>query len=106
MAKLGYPTLFCHKLEVAPDGKLANYEIRLPDHKRRTVAALRLLNFRTIAAGDSYNDAGMLAESDAGILFRPPENVRREFPQFPLASTYDELRDHIETAAQSLHALR
>jgi phosphoserine/homoserine phosphotransferase len=92
MAKLGYPTLFCHRLEVTPDGKLADFEIRLPDHKRRTVAALRLLNFRTIAAGDSYNDTGMLAEADAGILFRPPENVVRDFPQFPVAATYDDLK--------------
>jgi phosphoserine/homoserine phosphotransferase len=99
MAKLGYPTLFCHRLEVRPDGKLADFEIRLPDHKRRTVAALRLLNFRTIAAGDSYNDTGMLAEADAGIFFRPPENVQRDFPQFPVASNYDELRRCIEAVA-------
>jgi phosphoserine/homoserine phosphotransferase len=92
MAKLGYPTLFCHRLEVTPDGMLADFEIRLPDHKRRTVAALRLLNFRTIAAGDSYNDTAMLAEADAGILFRPPENVVRDFPQFPVASNYEELK--------------
>ncbi len=98
MRKLGYPTLFCHRLEVTPEGKLADFEIRLPDHKRRTVAALRLLNFRTIATGDSYNDTGMLTEADAGILFRPPENVRREFPQFPVARSYGELRACVEAA--------
>jgi len=105
MKKLGYPTLFCHRLEVAPDGKLTNYEIRLPDHKRRTVAALRLLNFRTIAAGDSYNDAGMLAEADAGILFRPPVNVMRDFPQFPVAPGYDELKALCAEAAARLAPL-
>ena len=92
MRQLGHPTLLCHRLEIAPDGRVSGYRIRLADHKRRTVAALRELNFRTIAAGDSYNDTAMLAEADAGILFHPPENVIREFPQFPVALTYDELK--------------
>jgi phosphoserine/homoserine phosphotransferase len=101
MRRLGYPTLLCHRLEVAPGGQLSGYRIRLQDHKRRTVTALRDLNFRTIAAGDSYNDTGMLAAADAGILFRPPENVVRDFPQFPVASTYDELKTAcIEAAAR------
>ena len=91
MRQLGHPTLFCHRLETGPGGEVSGYRIRLADHKRRTVAALRALNFRTIAAGDSYNDTAMLAEADAGILFRPPENVIREFPQFPVALTYEEL---------------
>jgi phosphoserine/homoserine phosphotransferase len=92
MRQLGYPTLLCHRLETAPDGRVSGYRIRLEDHKRRTVAALRELSFRTIAAGDSYNDTRMLAEADAGILFHPPENVIREFPQFPVALTYEELK--------------
>jgi phosphoserine / homoserine phosphotransferase len=92
MRQLGHPTLLCHRLETALDGRVSGYRIRLADHKRRTVAALRELNFRTIAAGDSYNDTAMLAEADAGILFHPPENVIREFPQFPVALTYDELK--------------
>ena len=92
MRQLGYPTLLCHRLETALDGRVSGYRIRLADHKRRTVAALRELNFRTIAAGDSYNDTAMLGEADAGILFHPPENVIREFPQFPVALTYDELK--------------
>jgi phosphoserine/homoserine phosphotransferase len=92
MRQLGYPTLLCHRLETAPSGKVSGYRIRLADHKRRTVAVLRELNFRTIAAGDSYNDTAMLAEADAGILFHPPQNVIREFPQFPVAFTYDELK--------------
>jgi phosphoserine/homoserine phosphotransferase len=99
MRHLGYPTLLCHRLDVAADGRLTGYRIRLPDHKRRTIVALRELNFRTIAAGDSYNDTAMLAEADAGILFRPPENVVREFPQFPVASNYDDLRTACTAAA-------
>jgi phosphoserine/homoserine phosphotransferase len=100
--QLDYPTLLCHRLVVADDGRITGYEIRLPDHKRRTVAALRELNFRTIASGDSYNDATMLGEADAGILFRPPANVVRDFPRFPVASTYEELEACIETAARRL----
>ena len=92
MRQLGYPTLLCHRLEAEPSGKLTGYRIRLQDHKRKTVAALRELNFRTIAAGDSYNDTAMLAEADAGILFHPPQNVIRDFPQFPVAFTYEELK--------------
>jgi phosphoserine/homoserine phosphotransferase len=92
MRQLGYPTLLCHRLETDATGRVTGYRIRLPDHKRKTVAALRALNFRTIAAGDSYNDTAMLAEADAGILFHPPQNVIREFPQFPVAFTYEELK--------------
>ena len=92
MRQLGYPTLLCHRLEAEPSGKLTGYRIRLQDHKRKTVTALRELNFRTIAAGDSYNDTAMLAEADAGILFHPPQNVIRNFPQFPVAFTYEELK--------------
>jgi len=92
MRQLGYPTLLCHRLEAEPSGKLTGYRIRLQDHKRKTVTALRELNFRTIAAGDSYNDTAMLAEADAGILFHPPQNVIRDFPQFPVAFTYEELK--------------
>jgi len=92
MRQLGYPTLLCHRLDAEPSGKLTGYRIRLQDHKRKTVTALRELNFRTIAAGDSYNDTAMLAEADAGILFHPPQNVIRDFPQFPVAFTYEELK--------------
>jgi phosphoserine/homoserine phosphotransferase len=92
MRQLGYPTLLCHRLETEASGRVTGYRIRLQEHKRKTVAALRELNFRTIAAGDSYNDTAMLAEADAGILFHPPQNVIREFPQFPVAFTYEELK--------------
>jgi phosphoserine/homoserine phosphotransferase len=78
---------------VDDQGRVVDYFIRLPDQKRRTVMALRELEFRVIAAGDSYNDTTMLGAADAGILFRPPDNVIREFPQFPVTRTYEELRE-------------
>jgi phosphoserine/homoserine phosphotransferase len=92
MQQLGWPTLFCHDLVTDGAGRIVDYRLRQPDAKRQAVIALRSLNFRTIAAGDSYNDTRMLAEADHGVLFRPPENVIREFPQFPVTRDYDELR--------------
>jgi phosphoserine/homoserine phosphotransferase len=92
MAQLGYPTLFCHTLATDADGRIVDYKIRLADHKRRAVEALHQLNFHVVAAGDSYNDTAMLGEAESGILFRPPDNVIEEFPQFPVTRTYDELR--------------
>jgi phosphoserine/homoserine phosphotransferase len=99
MAQLGRPTLFCHRLEADAAGRITGYRIRLPDQKRLTVRALHGLAFQVIAAGDSYNDTAMLAEADAGILFRPPENVVREFPQFPVTRSYADLRREFERAA-------
>ena len=99
MAQLGRPTLFCHRLETDAAGRIVGYRIRLPDQKRLTVRALHELAFEVVAAGDSYNDTAMLGEADAGILFRPPENVIREFPRFPVARTYDELRRAFAEAA-------
>ncbi|MBI5627632.1 MAG: bifunctional phosphoserine phosphatase/homoserine phosphotransferase ThrH [Candidatus Rokubacteria bacterium] len=92
MAQLGYPCLFCNSLDVDDAGRIRGYTLRMADGKRKAVMALKLLNFRIVAAGDSYNDTTMLDEADAGILFRPPENVVRDFPQFPVTQTYDELR--------------
>lgn len=92
MAQLGYPTLFCNTLEVAPDGNITNYILRQSDGKRKAVRALKSLNFKVVAAGDSYNDTTMLAEADAGILFRPPDSVAQEFPQYPVTNTYEELK--------------
>ena len=102
MAKLGWPTLFCHKLEVGSDGSITNYVLRQADPKRKAVEALRSLQMRVIAAGDSYNDTTMLGAAHAGILFRPPENVVAEFPQFPKTETYDELRSEIDRASSSV----
>jgi phosphoserine/homoserine phosphotransferase len=99
MRQLGWPTLFCHELDVAEDGFVRDYRLRLRDHKRATVAKLRELNFKTIAGGDSYNDTAMLAEAHAGILYRPPQNVIDEFPQFPVTRNYDEFKSEILAAA-------
>jgi phosphoserine / homoserine phosphotransferase len=98
MRQLGLPTLFCHSLVVDDDGMIADYRLRMPEQKREAVTRLKELNFRVVAAGDSYNDTAMLAEAHAGILFHPPENVIREFPQFPVTRSYDELRREIDLA--------
>lgn len=92
MAQLGNPTLFCHKLEIDPEGTIVDYHLRQADPKRKAIQALHGLNFRIIASGDSYNDTTMLGEADAGILFRPPQNVIDEFSQYPVATSYEELR--------------
>jgi phosphoserine / homoserine phosphotransferase len=99
MEQLDHPCLFCNSL-VVEDDRVRDYRLRLRDGKRKAVMALKLLNFEVIAAGDSYNDTTMLAQADAGILFRPSENVVRDFPQFPVAHTYDELRAALVTASR------
>lgn len=99
MKQLGMPTLFCHRMEADAKGMLVNYHLRMPEQKRESVKAFKALNFRTIAAGDSYNDTTMLAEAHAGILFRPPENVVREFPQFPVTRDYEALKAAILEAS-------
>ncbi len=104
MAQLGYPCLFCNSLTVDAENSIRGYTLRIADGKRKAVVALKLLNFRVVAAGDSYNDTTMLAEADAGILFRPPDNVVRDFPQFPVTRTYDELRAAFERAASAVAA--
>jgi len=105
MRQLGHPTLFCHELVVASDGRVRDYRLRMKDQKRASVKAFRELNFHTIAAGDSYNDTSMLAAAHAGILFCPPASVALEFPQFPITRSYGELRrailDVSETGASA-----
>jgi phosphoserine/homoserine phosphotransferase len=91
MAQLGQPTLFCHQLITDGAGRVTDYQLRLPDGKRKAVAALKDIGFRVHAAGDSYNDTTMLKEADRGILFRCPDNVADEFPQFTRTTEYDEL---------------
>ena len=98
MRQLGWPTLFCHSLEAGADGMLVRYHLRMPDQKREAVRRLKELRFTVVAAGDSYNDTAMLAEAHAGILFHPPENVIREFPQFPVTRSFAELRHEIDKA--------
>ena len=92
MAQLGWPTLLCHRLEVDADGRVTDYVLRQKDPKRQSVKAFHGLQYRVIAAGDSYNDTTMLAEADAGILFNAPDNVIAEFPQFPAVTGYDNLK--------------
>ncbi|ODC03155.1 phosphoserine phosphatase [Terasakiispira papahanaumokuakeensis] len=91
MKPLGYPTLLCHKLVVDDDGRVVDYKLRQRDPKRQSVRAFQLLNYRVIAAGDSYNDTTMLGQAESGILFHAPQNVIDEFPQFPAVHTYDDL---------------
>ncbi len=98
MRQLAWPTLFCHSLETDADGVVVNYHLRMPEQKREAVKRFKEMNFTVVAAGDSYNDTAMLGEADAGILFHPPENVIREFPQFPVTLNYDELRSQIDKA--------
>ncbi|MDD9895968.1 MAG: bifunctional phosphoserine phosphatase/homoserine phosphotransferase ThrH, partial [Gammaproteobacteria bacterium] len=99
MRQLDFPTLFCHRLVADETGAIVDYKLRQKDPKRQCVIAFHSLNFRVIAAGDSYNDTTMLSEADAGILFRAPENVLSEFPQFPAAESYTELRQEFLKAS-------
>jgi phosphoserine/homoserine phosphotransferase len=102
MAQLGMPTLFCHKLEADATGKVVNYHLRMPNQKKESVKRFKELQFKVIAAGDSYNDTAMLAEAHAGILFHAPENVIREFPQFSVTNSYAELRAAIDAASRRI----
>lgn len=96
MKQLGWPTLLCNTLVVGADGSVEDYTLRQKDGKRRVAQALKGLNYRVIAMGDSYNDINMLQEADHGILFRPPQNVMDEFPQFPVTREYAELKPIME----------
>ena len=93
MKQLAYPTLFCHNLIIDDKGVIVDYKLRQQDQKTKAVKALQSLNLKVISAGDSYNDIGMLQQADGGILFCPPQNVIDEFPQFPVAKTYEEFKD-------------
>jgi phosphoserine/homoserine phosphotransferase len=90
LKQMGWPTLFCHRLVVEKD-RIAGYELRMPDQKKNSVAALQALNYKVIAAGDSFNDTTMLKQADHGILFHAPENVVKLFPQFPAVHEYADL---------------
>jgi phosphoserine/homoserine phosphotransferase len=98
MKKLGYPTLFCHSLTINGTGAIADYNLRQQEAKRNTVLALKSIQYRVIAMGDSYNDMKMLEAADEGILFRPPENVIAEYPQYPVVHIYDDLKALLEKA--------
>ena len=90
LRQLGWPLLLCHRLIVETD-RITGYQLRVPEQKQKAVAALKLLNYRVISAGDSFNDTRMLMEADQGILFRAPENVKAQFPQFPAVEEYKDL---------------
>lgn len=94
MAQLGWPALLCHRL-VVDDDRVVDYRIRIEDPKRVAVEAFRALNYRVLAAGDSYNDTSMLLAADAGFLFHAPDNVRAEFPQLPALDAYDDLLERL-----------
>jgi len=96
MEKLGYPTLFCNSLEVAEDGEITGFKMRIEQSKLSTVKALQSIGFDTIASGDSYNDLGMIKASKAGFLFRSTEQIKTDNPQIPAYETYDELMQAIK----------
>ena len=104
MRQLGRPTLFCHKLVVDPSGFVRDYRLRQPNQKAEAVAALKSLNYQVIAAGDSYNDTGMLGAADAGFFIHPPESIVAQFPQYPVNRSYAELKASIDGAAARLLA--
>jgi phosphoserine/homoserine phosphotransferase len=97
LRQLEWPTLFCNRLVVEQD-RIIGYQLRQPNQKQRSVAALKSLNYRVIAAGDSYNDTPMLAEADVGLLFQAPDHVKRDFPQFKAVETYGDLLAAIRAA--------
>ena len=99
MRQLDFPALFCHRLEIE-NGRITGYRLRQKDPKRQSVKALHALNFRVIAAGDSYNDTTMLEEADAGILFRAPPSVIKAFPQYPSVNTYKDFRQEFRQASE------
>lgn len=103
MRQLGWPALLCHRLAVNAQGQVTDYILRQKDPKREAVKAFHALNYRVIAAGDSYNDTSMLSEAEAGILFKAPPNVIAEFPQFPAVHSYEELKaEFVKASIRSL----
>ena len=96
MAKLGYPTLFCNRIETAEDGSVSGYRLRQQNGKKCAAAAFKALNIKVFAAGDSFNDLAMIAEADEGCLFRAPEAIRKDYSHIPCVDTYDELLKEIE----------
>ncbi len=100
MKKLGYPTLFCNSLEVADDGEITGFKMRVEQSKLTTVKALQSIGFETIASGDSYNDLGMIQASKAGFLFRSTDKIKADYPQILAYETYEELLGAIKKAME------
>lgn len=95
MTQLGMPTIFCHSLSLDAQGKIANYHLRIQDPKRKAVQAFKNLNFKTVAAGDSFNDLSMLEEAHQGIFFRPPAAIAAQYPQYPVVQDYQAFRQEL-----------
>ena len=102
MKKLDYPTLFCHQLVIDSNDSISGYKLRQANGKQEAVKALQKLNFKIVAAGDSYNDIGMLKQADMGILYDPPENVVNDYPQFPVSKNYSEFKKMLEGCLNSI----
>lgn len=100
MEKLGWPTIFCNSLEVAPDGEITGFRMRIRDSKLTTVKALQSIGYDTIAAGDSHNDLGMILASKAGFLFKSTEQIKKDHPELPAFETYGELMEALKKAMQ------
>ncbi|MDR0487869.1 MAG: bifunctional phosphoserine phosphatase/homoserine phosphotransferase ThrH [Propionibacteriaceae bacterium] len=99
MRQLGFPTLFCHNLEIGENNRIVDYHLRLPRQKEAAIRAFQGLNFTVFAVGDSYNDTGMLLAAEHGFLFKPPQNVIDEFPQLPVVTSYDQLKTQLIEAS-------
>ncbi len=102
MRQLGRPTLLCHRLETDAEGFVTRHVLRMPNPKKAAVEALKSLNFKVIAAGDSYNDTAMLGAADAGFFIHPPESIVAQFPQFPVTRSYEDLAARIDEASRRL----
>lgn len=98
MKKLGYPTIFCNSLEVAPDGEITGFKMRCENSKLTTVKALQSIGYETIASGDSHNDLAMIQASKAGFLFRSTEQIKKDYPELPAFESYDDLLAAIKKA--------
>lgn len=100
MEKLGWPTIFCNSLEVAPNGEITGFKMRIEQSKLTTVKALQSIGFETIASGDSYNDLGMIQASKAGFLFKSTDKIKADYPELPAYETYEELMSAIKNAME------
>ncbi|MBR6389293.1 MAG: bifunctional phosphoserine phosphatase/homoserine phosphotransferase ThrH [Opitutales bacterium] len=102
MAKLGYPSLFCHELEIEPSGRISGYKLRIADQKRKSVEAFKSLNFKVVASGDSYNDLSMLRAADRAVLYRPTEKFAAENADLPVAQNYAQLKENFIKLSKEL----
>ena len=103
LRQLAWPTLLCHRLVVEND-RIVDYKLRVPEQKQKAVAAFKLLNYHVISGGDSFNDTAMLCEANAGLLFRAPDNVKQQFPQFQAVDTYPDFMNLIKAAVSQVES--